>query len=187
MRRINPDVALGLGVAGVALLAIFAWVPHDTATGLIVKLRGRVSVGDALAPTAAFVLMAVAGVLIAFEGRGKDRTTHLSHANLQFIAIFAALFVVSVVLMRWTGPALVGLVHLAGGTDQSYRNLRDTVPWKYAGFVAGSTFLVMMLMSLMERRLSWRALLVGLAAAALLILIFDVPFPDLLLPPNGDV
>lgn len=187
MRRINTDVALGLGVIVLALLAIFAWVPHDTATGLIVKLRGRVSVGDALAPVAAFVLMAVAGVLIAFEGRGKDWSPHPSLANLQFVGLFTALFLVSVILMRWTGPALVGLAHLAGGTDHSYRDLRDTIPWKYTGFVTGGTFLVTMLMSLIERRLSWRALFVGLAATALLIAIFDVPFPDLLLPPNGDV
>ncbi|RCK42446.1 hypothetical protein TH25_22795 [Thalassospira profundimaris] len=183
----NTDVMLGLGVVLLALLAIFIWVPDDTATGLIVKLRGRVSIGDALAPTAAFVLMVVAGVLIAFEGHGKDDVPHLSLANLRFVGLFAALFLVSVILMRWTGPALVGLVHLLGSTDASYRDLRDTVPWKYAGFVTGGTFLVTMLMSLIERRLSWRALLVGLAVTALLILIFDVPFSDLLLPPNGDV
>ncbi len=187
MRRMNTDVVLGLGVVLVALLAIFAWVPDDTATGLIVKLRGRVSIGDALAPTAAFVLMVVAGFLIVFEGRGKKGLPHLSVANLRFVALFVALFLVSVILMRWTGPVLVDLAHMVGSTDHSYRDLRDTAPWKYTGFVTGGTFLVTMLISLIEHRLSWRALLIGLAATALLILIFDVPFPDLLLPPNGDV
>ena len=85
-------------------------------------------------------------------------------------------------LMRWTGPLAAWLLD-AG----EYRLLRDTVPWKYMGFVTGGTVIVGGLVALMEARASLRAALIGLAAAAALAAAYDLPFGDLLLPPNGDV
>ena len=42
-------------------------------------------------------------------------------------------------LMRWTGPALVGLADMVGivNGEAGYRPLRDTLPWKFTGFVIG--------------------------------------------------
>ena len=84
--------------------------------------------------------------------------------------------------MRWAGPALAGLL-----TDEGYRPLRDTAPWKYLGFLVGGSGMIAAMISLVEGRISRRAVLIGLVAAVALILVYDLPFDDLLLPPNGDV
>lgn len=88
----------------------------------------------------------------------------------------------SFAVMRW-----LGLIAAAALTENGYRPLRDTAPWKYVGFFFGDTLLVAALIGLVERRVSWRAILVGAGAAVVLIVVYDLPFDDLLLPPNGDV
>ena len=186
MPRPTPNLILGLGVAALAVLAAAIWLPNDSATWLIVKQRGRLSIGDAMAPMIAFGLIFLAGLLIALEKRTAE-ATRLTAANLRFLAVFAGLFLLSILLMRWSGPLMVAAGHALGATELSYRELRDTAPWKYAGFVLGGTFLVAALICTAERRFSWRAVLIGLISVAALIAIFDLPFPNLLLPPNGDV
>ncbi|MWD25989.1 hypothetical protein E0K89_000645 [Aquicoccus sp. SCR17] len=186
MSRDKANLGLGLVAIGLALVAVLAWVPNDTATGVIVAKRGRVSIGDAMAPMAAFGLVALAGLLILFEKTRTEGAARLSAANVRFLLLLTGVFLLTMVLMRWSGPAVTGFGQLAGLTEHGYRDLRDTVPWKYIGFVIGGTTLVASLMSLVERRVTWRAILVGLLAVAALIAVFDLPFPDLLLPPNGD-
>ena len=89
--------------------------------------------------------------------------------------------------MLFVGPLAVLVFSLLSGAEQEYRLLRDTVPWKYLGFIAGGTLAVTTTVSLLEGRFTLRALLVGLVAVAAMIAIYDLPFDDLLLPPNGDV
>jgi hypothetical protein len=84
--------------------------------------------------------------------------------------------------MRWFGPVLAGVL-MEGG----YRPLRDTAPWKHLGFLFGGAGMIAAMISMVEGRVTLRAVLVGLAAAIGLIIIYDLPFDDLLLPPNGDV
>ena len=184
MHRNRADLALGLGAVLLALLAIIAWVPHDSATGVVFKQRGRVSIGDAMAPMVGFAVVLVSGLMIALESRSKAPGRYLLPGNLAFIAGLSVIFLVSVLLMRWTGPALVALL---GPQGAAYRDLRDTMPWKISGFVVGGSFLVTGLMALMQRRLCWWQIAIGLLATAALIAVFDLPFPDLLLPPNGDL
>jgi len=83
----------------------------------------------------------------------------------------------------WLGPAAVWALT----EDGAYRNLRDTAPWKYVGYVAGGTLLVAGLMALVEGNVTWRGVMIGLLATLALIAVYDLPFEDLLLPPNGDV
>ncbi|MEM6465129.1 MAG: hypothetical protein AAF679_01305, partial [Pseudomonadota bacterium] len=90
--------------------------------------------------------------------------------------------VVSLALMRALGPMVTELV-----STQEYRILRDTAPWKYIGFAAGGLVLVTGLISVVERRFSLRALAIGVFAVTMVIVLYDLPFEDLLLPPNGDV
>ena len=68
-----------------------------------------------------------------------------------------------------------------------YRPLRDEIPWKYVGFVCGGGLLIFALIALVERRLRPVRLVLAFAFALALALIYDLPFEDLLLPPNGDV
>ena len=88
----------------------------------------------------------------------------------------------SIMLMRWAGPEVTELI-----TGQDYRPLRDTVPWKYIGYLMGGTSMIASLIFLAERRFRWSRLLIALGVTVALILFYDLPFEDLLLPPNGDV
>jgi len=43
------------------------------------------------------------------------------------------------------------------------------------------------LIGLVEGRITMRGVVIGLGSAIVFIIIYDLPFDDLLLPPNGDV
>ena len=84
--------------------------------------------------------------------------------------------------MRWGGPSLAEAM-----TGQDYRPQRDTVPWKYLGFLMGGTTMIAALIFVVERQVRWSRVLIALGVTLFLALFYDVPFEDLLLPPNGDV
>ncbi len=175
---------LSLGLLAFALVIAFVWVPLDTDTGLIEKVRRRVTVGDSLAPTLAAAFIGLGALMMVFE-RGEAEI--LTWANLRFIAMLLGAFAVAFGLMRWTGPAAVLLVNGITGQELEYRLLRDTAPWKYLGFLVGNTLLIGALISAVQGRVTGRAVLIAVLATVALIVLYDVPFDDLLLPPNGDV
>ena len=181
MKNLTANAVLGLACILFALAIAFLWVPLDTDTWLVERSRGRFTVGDSLAPTLAAVFIFVAGLMLLREVRGSAERPTLE--NLRFIGAMIAFGVLSLLAMRWAGPAAVALF----ATGEEYRLLRDTVPWKYIGFALGGGALVFAMIAFVEERLSWLALLVALMAVAGIILLYDVPFEDVLLPPNGDV
>lgn len=177
----RANLILGLSAVIVGLGIAFVWVPADVDTGLIEKVRRQVAIGDAFAPTIAASFIVLGGSLVAlFESPSNAR--HITPANLGFLAVLLLTIGVSFAIMRYLGPAIAEVL-----TDDGYRPLRDTVPWKYIGFLAGGAGMIASLISLIEGRLTRRAVLVGLGAAIALVAIYDLPFDDLLLPPNGDV
>ncbi|WP_282182127.1 tripartite tricarboxylate transporter TctB family protein [Aliiroseovarius marinus] len=180
MRNHSANTALGLGCIAFALILAFIWIPFDTDTGLVERSRGRYIVGDGLAPTMAAVFILISGVMLLLE-RGAENH-HPNRHNMFFIGAIIACGVIGILLMRWTGPAITSVF---GGEE--YRLLRDTVPWKYMGFIVGGVVMIFGMIAFVEERLSWRALWIALAAVAGIILLYDVPFDDVLLPPNGDV
>jgi len=117
----------------------------------------------------------------------NSQTSSLGPAySIMFCLLAIAL---CLVIMRWLGPMLVSVAVGVGllDTQANYRALRDTLPWKLVGFVAGGGLLVTLLCWFAERHWSWRRLGIGLLIALGIALVFDLPFEDLLLPPNGDV
>ena len=102
-----------------------------------------------------------------------------------FLAFFA-IVATSFALMFWAGPAALALFGPAGDEAVTYRRMRSTVPWKYIGFVLGGFVLVFGITSLIEGRMRLKRALSSILAVIVLILIFDVPFDTILLPPNGD-
>lgn len=178
----RPDRILALCAIIGAVLAIAVWIPLDTASGLVETVRRQVRVGDALGPTVAAACILGGGVLLLV--RGGAGTPPIAPRNMAFLALLLGLFAVSIGLMRWTGPAAVALL---GGEVETYRNLRDTAPWKYLGFLAGGGVMVFAMIARAERRVSWRAALIAALACLALVALYDLPFDDLLLPPNGDV
>lgn len=176
---LKQDRLLGLIAVALGVFVALYWAGADSETGLIERIRGRASIGDALAPTIAGALMAAAGLWLVLAP-GRDRL--LSGGNVAFLVILLLCLAAGLGLMRWVGP---WLVEISAGT--AYRPLRDTVPWKYAGFLIGGTALIAALIALVERRLRWSRLLIALGVTVALMLFYDLPFDDLLLPPNGDV
>lgn len=179
--RVNQDVVLGALALAFGLMIVFAWAPLDSDTGIAEKIRGRWSIGDALAPTVAGAVIALSGVFVLIGGWMRGGETGLTAANLRYLAIFIAIVATAFTVMRYAGPVAAGLL------DRDYRILRDEVPWKYIGFILGGGGMVFALMTLAEGRFRMDRLVLALTIAAALALIYDLPFEDLLLPPNGDV
>ena len=186
MKRANADMVLGLAALAAALLALLVWVPADTGSGFVERVRGQYRVGDAMGPSVAFGLLALAGLVLAVESRSRAAASRpkasLGRAQLGFLLLVFLIFALSLLAMRWIGPAVAGLL-----TETGYRPLRASLPWKYLGYVGGGMLLVGSLISLAERRPSKRAFVIGFVAALGLALLYDLPFDDFLLPPNGDL
>lgn len=182
MKHARANLYLSLGCIGFALLLALVWVPMDSGTGLIHKVRRQVSIGDALAPMLAAVMIGLGGVMV-FRDRHAPDQQGLTRGNLAFVLRFLVILVISFGLMRYSGPLLVWLF----GGDQGYRNLRDTAPWKYVGFFLGSSTLITALIVSTDGRFSRHAVTIAIAATLALIALYDLPFDGLLLPPNGDV
>lgn len=179
--RLSQDLILGLLAFALGVIIIFWWAPLDSDTGLAEKVRGRWSIGDALAPTVAGVVIAGAGLFITIGGALRASEATLSLKNLAYLIGFIAIVGAGFLVMRFAGPAVADLAGI------EYRPLRDERPWKYIGFILGGGGMIFGLMSLIEGRLSLRRLALALTIAALLAFVYDLPFEDLLLPPNGDV
>ena len=183
----HSTLFLGLAILGFAALLLFVWIPLDVDTGLIEKERRRTVIGDALAPTVAGAFLMIGGLgLILFERNDTDQPA-LNRQNLRFIATTLGIAVLAFLVMRYAGPLAVSISNGLSGTELQYRLLRDTAPWKYIGFLLGGTLLVAGLIWQVEGRLRLRTVAIGLGAVVVLILVYDLPFDDLLLPPNGDV
>jgi len=183
----RSNLYLGLFCVAIALVLIFIWIPLDTKTGIVEKVRGRFVIGDALAPTVAAGFVLVGGLLLLVFERNAASQTALSARQVKFIASLSALIIVSFGVMRFAGPAFVEFSNLFRDEPLEYRLLRATSGWKHIGYVLGGVLMVSGIIAIVERQMSRRAVLMGLVAVFIFIAVFDLPFDDLLLPPNGDV
>ena len=145
---------------------------------MVEKVRRKLIIGDALAPTVAGVILLLGAILLWLR---PSCTAALSRANWGWIVSLLALFALALLTMRYAGPLI------AVGVDGGYRPLRATPPWSYLGFVIGGTMLIGALTGVVNRQQSLRDYAIGLAAALTIALLYDLPFDDLILPPNGDI
>lgn len=178
--RLHGDKWLGLLAIAFAIVLIFVWVPLDVETGLIEKVRRQVRLGDSLGPTLAGGVILIGG-LLAFLQPNADAPT-LSRDNLRWVIVLLVVITVSLMLMRFAGPLVTSLL-----SETPYRALRATPPWNYIGYLTGGTCLIAALISVVQGKLTLSAVLVGIAASLVFALLYDLPFDDLQLPPNGDV
>ena len=183
----KSNLVLGLTFILLALLLARVWVPLDIETAYFEKERRQIVIGDSLAPTLAAFFVFFGGALILIFERKKSDQRGLSLANLRFSAIIVLIVLISFALMRWAGPFVVWFANLYLVDDLSYRLLRDTVPWKFIGFFLGGGFMIVSLISLVLGKFTSKAVLIAVVAIIVMIVIYDLPFEDLLLPPNGDV
>jgi len=175
-------------VAAFALATLVFWIPADIESGVVETFRRRVIIGDALAPTVAAIgILAVAGLFGVTELlRPRRADAPFDRQSLIFIVRVAAALALALALMVYTGPLTVDAINAAGGEIGSYRQLRDTFPYKYLGYLIGGTVMVGGIIAVVEQRLTRGAAAAALLATLVLILLYDVPFDDILLPPNGD-
>ena len=176
--KLSSDNWLTLFFCIFALLVIFVWVPLDTGTGLVEKVRRQLVIGDALAPTLSGIVIFL-GALLTLPNSSSNE--FLSRRNWLWMLSLFFVFFVSIVLMRYSGPLMTSWV------DIDYRPLRATPPWHYIGFLVGGSLMIGGLTSLVARRLSLRNFLIGFVSSLIIALLYDIPFDDLVLPPNGDV
>ncbi|MEL6960206.1 MAG: hypothetical protein AAGL89_14765 [Pseudomonadota bacterium] len=175
---LSADRWLALFFLAFALLVIFVWAPLDSGSGLVETVRRKFVIGDALGPTVAGAVIAL-GALLVFLRPNEGRS--ISRENMTWLAALFGLFVLSTLLMRYAGPVAWAW------SETGYRPLRATAPWHYVGFLLGGTALIGGLTGLAKRQLSFRDFAIGFAAALVIALLYDLPFDDLILPPNGDV
>ena len=185
--RSNSNAILGGLCVLAAVLVAFVWVPLDVDSGVVEQVRRRVQIGDSLAPVTAAVFIAIGGLLLLFVERRSPEQPVLTLQNVRFIGISAVIIVAGFLIMRFTGPLTVDVFNWLTGDDLKYRLLRDSAPWKFIGYFIGGIFVVAGLMAQAEGGITRKNLGIAVAVVIALILVFDVPFDDLLLPPNGDV
>ncbi len=178
---INSDTILGLAGLAAGCLILLIWIPLDVETGLLEKVRGRVVIGDSLAPSLAAVVLMLGGLMLVLQSLHTSGNIDLTWKSLKYAGLMLSVMALSIAVMRWSGPIAATLF---GG---DYRNLRDTVPWKYIGYFLGGSTMVFGLISMMEGRTRLRIVLISVLAVIVLMLLYDLPFKNLLLPPNGDV
>lgn len=184
--RRSPNLVLGLVVVAFASILLLVWIPLDVESGIVERVRRQIVIGDALAPILAGGFILLGGLMLIIFERNADTQPGIDVVKLAFVATVFSLLVISFLVMLSAGPAVVGIASALTGEVLEYRLLRDTVPWKYVGFALGGVLAITGMISLAERKRSLRALLVGVIGVAAMIAIFDLPFKDLLIPPNGD-
>ncbi len=187
--RADPwSLGVAAVVAAFALATLIFWIPADIESGVVETFRRRVIIGDALAPTVvAIAMLVVAGLFAATELlRPRQANAPFDRQSAVFIVRVAAAIGAGLALMVYTGPLTVDAINAAGGEIGSYRQLRDTVPYKYLGYLAGGTVMVGGIVAVVEQRLARSAAAAAVLAVLVHIVLYDLPFDDVLLPPNGD-
>lgn len=193
------NIAVGLLFSVFSCVCLFWWIPTDIESGLIEQDRYSVQIGDALLPTVTALAILGLSLLLALQSflktqKGwKDRIdllkdeASLTAENAVNLLIMALILLCAVALMVWAGPLLVDALNALGVTDKSYRQLSDTAPYKYVGFALGGFVMVFGLIAWVQGQVHWRAGAVAIGMVFFLIVLYDVPFDSLLLPPNGSL
>lgn len=194
MKPLHWNLAIGLFFLVFAGISLFLWIPNDIDSGVLHQVRRRIKVGDAMFPVMVmWAMFLVSACLVLFasiqllgQGPLEKVTGALHKENGTYLARLLGIGIFCFVLMVGAGTWLVGLLNALGWGVGTYRQLLDTVPYKYIGFLLGGFFLVFSLISLIEGHPTKKALCIALAAVLALIATYDLPFENLLLPPNGD-
>ena len=109
--RVSADRVVGIVAIVAALLAILVWIPLDIKTGLIEKVRRQITVGDSLAPMVAAGFIALGGLMCLMDAKESAASQFAVH--LRFLVFLVVSLVVSLLLMRWSGPLAVDVAGLA--------------------------------------------------------------------------
>ncbi len=191
----NPwDIGFGVVTLAASLVALFFWFPHDIKGGFVeINLAGRLEPGDAFFPvllTTTMVILSVVQLLsVALTRTQQEPDTtigKLTPANLRFLLLFYSVVLAGLAVMYWLGPLTTALLRGLGIIDQSYRELLDTAPYKYLGYVGGGFVMTAGLITWAEGKVRPRAILTVVIVLFLSLLIFGILLKNIQLPPNAD-
>lgn len=169
-----------------ALAGLVFWIPADIDTGLVETVRRRNVIGDSLAPSFAMILIGISALSLIRRSGDDTVFTNQGKWHRPFL-FFIIVFICVLLLMRYTGPLIIAIINSFAEGDLTYRNLRNIRPLKYVGYVAGGTFLLCSFSHFMDKSLNRKRALLFFGISIAIALFFDLPFEDILLPPNGDV
>lgn len=189
MKQDRWTLGLAAGATLASLLILFVWIPTDIEGDVVETFRRQVSIGDAMAPTVvavALLLVSVALGISSYLRPDSGGMAPLDRKAVSFLIRMVGLSAFSALLMLYTGPTIVELLNILGQEVGTYRQLKDTAPFKFLGFAIGGVVLVAGGIMVVENKTSLSAIWIGIGAVIGLILLFDVPFDDVLLPPNAD-
>jgi len=197
-RNTAPDlweIGFGVVLVGVALVSLFIWFPHDITGGFIERNQvGNVGPGDAFFPVllaSAILVLSLIGLLahavkVARNIPVDREMGRVTRANLKFLARFHLIVVAGLLAIYLLGPIVVATQNVLTDGVEQYRQLVDTAPYKYIGYIAGALIMTLPIIAWAEGRWSTRALIVVLAVVLSTIVIFDVLLNNVQLPPNAD-
>lgn len=185
-------IAVAAFFALTGALTLFVWIPLDVESGVIETFRRRTNIGDAMAPTLAAAAIIVISVIMAglavlrarLNGRPAERGPDWQ--GTIFLLRIAVPVGLGVVLMVYTGPVVVDLINAFGAEVGTYRQLKATFPYRFLGYALGGFVMVFGIIGVVEDKYTQSAAWVSILSVLALIILYDVPFDNLLLPPNGD-
>ena len=185
------NIGFGAVALVAALLTLLVWIPGDIKGGFIENNQmGKPEPGDAFFPIILTGLMLVlsAGQLLSalFNHRPQPASSALTPGNLKFLGLFYAIVFAGLTIMYWLGPVVVETLRAAGLIDNTYRQLVDTPPYKYLGYVAGGFLMTTGLIIWDEGSMRPRSMLTVVIVLACLILLLDIALHNIQLPPNAD-
>jgi len=185
------NIGFGVVMSTLSLLTLLVWIPNDIKGGFIdINQMGKPEPGDAFFPVilASLLLLLSAGQLARalFSHRPQPLSGTLTLANLKFLLTFYLIVFAGLTIMYWFGPLVVDTMRTMGFIDNTYRQLADTVPYKYLGYGVGGFLMTMGLIAWVEGTVRPRAILTVIIVLALLILVLDILLYNIQLPPNAD-
>lgn len=184
----TAEIVIAAMFLGFGLLAALVWIPLDSETAMIETHRRQTSMGDAFVPIVTAALIAVCAALHLLVNLRRTDTSDterpvIDGQAMAFLVQLTAITAVCLAVIFWAGPLAVSLFAEDGAT---YREMRGTYPYKLMGFALGGTALVLLTTTLIEGRFKPVRLISSFLVVVVLIIIFDLPFDTVLLPPNGD-
>jgi hypothetical protein len=191
----NPwNIGFGAVVLLAALAVLLLWIPNDIRGKFLeTNISGKVEPGDAFFPVLLAGLLLILGAVMLLASL-IDRTPYdpdtsggkLTPANLRFLGLFSAVVLAGLALMYWLGPLITALLRALGIIDQSYRQLLDTVPYKYLGYLVGGFLMTVGLIARAEGKVRLRSIFIVIAVLASSVVIIDILLINVQLPPNAD-
>lgn len=185
------DIGFGAVVLLAALISLLVWFPNDIKGGIIeINATGKPEPGDALFPVILAVLLMILGagqlIFALFGNKQQAPSGRLTSANLKFLVGLYAIVACGLAIMYWLGPLVAEVLRAAGVIEHGYRQLTDTVPIKYLGYVTGGGLMTVGLIIRAEGTVRPRAVIVVLAVLVVLIILLDGLLYNVQLPPNAD-